>query len=310
VSDGEFDLIERAFRDHAPPANPYTSITNGDDASVHGIPSNMELAISSDASVSGVHWPEAFPLEQAADRAACAALSDLAAMGAEACWLWSCVQAVTAADAERMGQGINAALHRYGVELAGGDTVYSSVNAISLTVGGVLPRGEGMRRDAGSHGDDLWLWGTSGFASFGLSQWQEGHHNGDYTRYFSTIRPLLKEGIRLRRLGVRCCIDVSDGLLQDATHLARASGMGLQIWLDRVPGWRQLADACSHGLALSHVLAGGEDYALLFTAPVGLRSELDGLASRIGACSREASVRVLLHGKPVDVSRAGFDHFA
>jgi len=310
VAVGEFDLIEQAFRRHAPPVSRLTSIANGDDASVHDIPDRMELAVSTDASVSGVHWPEDFPLVQAADRAVCAALSDLAAMGAEACWAWPVVQAVTAADAESMGRGVNAALHRYGVELAGGDTVYSPLNALGLTVGGILPAGEAMRRGAGREGDDLWLCGVSGLAALGLSQWQEGEHSGHYVQYFSKIRPLLKEGIQLRNLGVRCCIDISDGLLQDATRLAQASGVGLRIHLERVPGWQQIAGEVAHELALSCVLGGGEDYALLFSASAGLRAELAGLAARIGICTHEPDVHILLHDRPVKAPRTGFEHFA
>ena len=120
MNPSEFELIEQAFRRHSPPVHPMTRVANGDDASVHEVPLDMELVISTDTSVAGIHWPDNFPLDQAADRAVCAALSDLAAMGAEACWLWVSVLTKAAADAETMGIGVNAALNRYSVELAGG----------------------------------------------------------------------------------------------------------------------------------------------------------------------------------------------
>jgi len=311
MQDGEFDLIERVFRHPAAPVSQYTSIANGDDASVHDIPADMELVISTDASVCGVHWPEDFPLDRAADRAACASLSDLAAMGAEACWLWACVLARNTDDAALLGRGIHCALRRHEVELAGGDTIRAPVTAVALTVGGILPQGTAMRRDAARPEDDLWLCGTCGLASLGLSSWRSGCRTGDDVGHFSRIRPLLREGFQLRTLGVRCCIDVSDGLLQDACHLARASRVGMHIYLEQVPGWRDVAGTVPREVALTSVLAGGEDYALLFSAPSALRAELEGLAHPVGVCrGHDGEVRVFLHGEPVKLQSGGFQHFA
>ncbi len=309
MNPSEFELIEQAFRRHSPPAHPMTRVANGDDASVHEIPPDMELVISTDTSVAGIHWPDDFPLDQAADRAVCAALSDLAAMGAEACWLWLSVLAKAAADAEIMGKGVNAALNRYSVELAGGDTVAAPVNALCLTVGGVLPKGAAMRRDSAKFGDDLWLCGMTGRSALGLRQWQEGQHDGRFVLDFCRVEPLLKEGIRLRELGVKCCIDVSDGLLQDAGHVARASGVGMSVNLESLPGWQEVISEVSYEQALSSVLAGGEDYALLFTVPVDLRSKLETLAERIGSCSQGSCVEVLHDGQAIQAPMKGFDHF-
>ncbi len=311
MTGGEFDLIDRGFRRSAPPASPYTSIANGDDGSVHDIPAGMELVVSTDTAVCGVHWPEDFPLEQAADRAVCAALSDLAAMGAEACWLWACVLVRDADDAPQLGRGIHQALYRHGVELAGGDTVRAPVTAVALTVGGILPKGSAMRRDAARPEDELWLCGICGLASLGLRSWRSGCRTAEDVGHFSRIRPLLREGLQLRTLGVRCCIDVSDGLLQDACHLARASRVGMQIYLERVPGWGEVAGKVPPETALTCVLAGGEDYALLFSAPSALKPELEGLAHPVGVCrGYDGKVRVFLHGEPVELPSGGFQHFA
>jgi len=306
---GEFELIEQAFRRCSPPAHPLTRVVNGDDASVHEIPPGEELVISVDSAVSGIHWPQDFPLGQAADRAVCAALSDLAAMGAEACWLWASVQAETAVDAETMGDGINTALKRYSVELAGGDTVGSPVNALGLTVGGVLPQNTAMRRNCARPGDDLWLCGSVGCSALGLGQWKAGRHDGQYVHCFSCIKPLLKQGIRLRELGVKCCIDVSDGLLQDAEHVSSASDVGICVNLESLPGWQTIISEFPYQQALCCVLAGGEDYALLFTAAVDLRPKLKAFAKRIGSCSQGLGTVVLYDGQAVQTAGKGFDHF-
>lgn len=306
---GEFELIEQVFRRHSPPSHAMTRVENGDDASVHGIPSDAELVISTDTSVSGKHWPDGFPLDKAADRAVCAALSDLAAMGAEACWLWASVMVKSAADAEAMGRGMNAALHRYSVELAGGDTVAAPVNALCFTVGGTLPVGTAMQRDKARHGDDIWQCGVTGRSALGLRQWQAGQLDGCYVPSFSSIKPLLNEGVRLRENGVKCCIDVSDGLLQDAEHVAHDSGVGMRVNLEALPGWQEIISETPYKQALSSVLAGGEDYALLFTAPVDLRPKLKEFARRIGSCKQGTGIEVLHDGQPVQIPVKGFDHF-
>lgn len=306
----EFELIEEAFRRHTPSCKPQTRIANGDDGSVHGISPDQELVVSTDASVSGVHWPLDMPLEKAADRAVCAALSDLAAMGAEAYWLWVSVLACSASDAACMGRGIHAALWRYTIELAGGDTVSAPVNALSLTVAGILPQGTAMRRNAASPGDDLWLCGAAGHAALGLRQWQSGHRDGVFVERFAEVKPLLAEGKSLREKGVRCCIDVSDGLLQDAGHIARASGLAMRIDVEALPGWQELLDVAGPDDAKTCAMTGGEDYALLFTAPHNLRPILKPVGKRFGICKEGTGVQAAYHGRLLRMPIKGYAHFS
>ncbi len=306
----EFKLIEEAFRSQCRFKHPYTRISNGDDASVHCFPSVMELVVSTDCFVAGIHWPDDFPLPDAGEKAIGSALSDLAAMGAEAAWIWLGVQAVSPADAVAVGKGVSIATNRYQVELAGGDTTRSSVNAISVTVGGLVPEGKAMRRDAAEVGDDIWLIGNPGSASFGLNQWKRGIRDGVYIDRFRKVSPLLHEGIHLRQSGVHCCIDVSDGLLQDADHCAEKSGVGMHLRLDAIPDYHILLQSVPAEDARGFILAGGEDYALLFTAPISLRSELHQFASKVGSCELGNGVRVSLDNNPLQLKRRGWDHFS
>ncbi|MDQ6960480.1 MAG: thiamine-phosphate kinase, partial [Mariprofundaceae bacterium] len=236
----EFEIIKHAFRQRAPFVHAFTCLSNGDDASIHAVPEGQEIAMSTDISMAGKHWPENFPLNDAACRAVNVAVSDLAAMGATPAWVWLGVMAASPGDADRMGQGVCMALSSIPMELAGGDTICSPVNALSVTVAGLLPKGSGMRRDAARAGQDIWLCGKAGFSAYGLQQWRQGKHEGKYMPYFRDVRPLLNEGTRLRELGVTCCIDVSDGLCADAGHVADASGAALYIWLEKVPGFSVL----------------------------------------------------------------------
>ncbi|MCF7821196.1 MAG: thiamine-phosphate kinase [Mariprofundaceae bacterium] len=306
---GEFELIRKAFQDGSPETHPTTSVVNGDDASVHAVPDGMELVISTDASVCDVHWPDGFPLQSAADRATCAALSDLAAMGAQACWAWVCVMSGSPDDLVELGKGVNAALARYSVELSGGDVAYSPVNALAITVGGMVPVGKAMCRNQAKEGDGVWIIGRAGFSSLGLKQWMAGMEEGYFKRYFEEVKPKLEQGVRLRELGVRCCIDVSDGLLQDASHVALASNVGMTLELSNLPGWDLLCHKVGEESAVRAAVSGGEDYALLFTAHEGM-GWLHSFATQIGVCRSGSSVDIQLNGTALEALPSGYDHFA
>lgn len=306
----EFDLIDRAFRQKLSFKHPLTSIPVGDDASVHAVSAGYELVVSSDMSVAGVHWPNDFPLPHAASRAVNAALSDLAAMGAEACWIWCCAALRDSAAAELMGEGIASALSGSGIELAGGDTVHAAENSLSVTVAGTVPEGEAMRRDMARDGDDIWLCGRLGSSALGLRRWQCGERSEEAIQAFRDVNPLLSEGVELRKAGVRCCIDISDGLLADAGHIAEASGLDMEIELSRIPSYNELVQQMDSEEAANLVLTGGEDYALVCTAPTSLRDVLSALAVCIGHCSAGRGVRALLDGEEIHLAQRGFDHFA
>jgi thiamine-monophosphate kinase len=305
----EFELIDQAFRAGTTFRWPGTEVPNGDDASVHACEPGMAWAVSTDTAVCGVHWPGDFPLDQAADRAVCAALSDLAAMGAAARQVWVAATAPDAASMRRLGRGLCQAVQRFDLELAGGDTVRAAQTALTVTVAGVLPQACAMRRDAAKPGDDVWLAGRVGFSALGLERWLAGDRDPDMITAFARVEPLLATGIAIRELGVCCCIDISDGLAQDAGHVARATGVAMHLDLGACEGWPDLVAMSGESRATALALAGGDDYALLFTAPRRLRESLAGLAQRIGDCRPGAGVIVNLAGAPVDLPAHGFDHF-
>jgi len=305
----EFDLIWNAFLKGAPRSHTDTSVVNGDDASVHTVPEGMELVISTDTSIIDVHWPRDIPLDMAADRAVCASLSDLAAMGAEARWAWVSVVSPDAELLEEIGNGINEALNRYRVELAGGDTTRGPAVVLTITVGGVVPKGKAMIRGAANDDDSVWMVGRAGFASLGLQQWLAGMDEGYFKPYFAEVKPKLELGIKLRELGVRCCIDVSDGVLADAGHIAEASGVGMELELLNFPGWEKLCHKVGNKSAIEAVAGGGEDYALIFTAPK-VMNWLDSFAFYIGRCTQSGHVELFLDGNKINELKPGYDHFA
>jgi len=308
MPDSEFNLIQQCFVEKSKVMHANTQISNGDDASVHILNKNEALVVSTDTAVAGVHWPRDFPLDQAADRAVCAALSDLAAMGAKACWAWVSVVADSAESLEMMGTGVTDALNRYDVELSGGDTVQAPCQILNITVAGMLKHGTAMQRNQAEMTDKVWLIGKLGFSSLGLQQWFSGKHTGSFVPYFREIHPKLEQGEYLRKIGIRCCIDVSDGVLQDAGHIAKASNIGMELELSKFPGWKKMSDQVGVKDAQQAMLSGGEDYALLFTAPAHM-TWLSPFACCIGECTEGDGVEVKLHDEAVLCTQVGYKHF-
>ncbi|MDX8393128.1 MAG: thiamine-phosphate kinase [Mariprofundales bacterium] len=291
---GEFSLLSK-LRQLALFRHPLTDIANGDDASVHNIPTGMSLAVSTDAAVYGVHWPEDMALDMAARRATAAALSDLAAMGAQPTWLWSVLQAKTSQNIDALHAGVCAVARKNKVEIAGGDIVRANQISLSLTVAGIAPNASMMRRDTANIGDDIWLCGRVGFASLGLYCWQKNQREHPAISSFCNVYPLIDIGQKLRCAGVRCCIDISDGLIQDAGHIAQASAVGLDIFLDKLPDWKLLLQYCcgDQERAAKHALTGGDDYALLCTASPTIRHSIPANAILIGQCVARHGLKII-----------------
>ncbi len=309
----EFDAIAKLFRQRTPLKHPTTRIGNGDDASTHDIPQSFELVISTDSAVQGVHWPHDMGLDIAGNRAIHAALSDLAAMGAKPAWLWLSIMAKDEHDLQQMSHGIVQACQRQTVELAGGDTVASPTNAINVTVGGLIQKGKTMTRNSAAIDDDVWLFGDLGLSAAGLNQWLDGEHGGIFVPHFQNIQPQLTQSQTLINLDIKCCIDISDGLLQDAGHIAKASKVGIIINIENIkqlPSYAKLQHLGDEQV-LKHMLSGGEDYALLFTAPATHQRTLSQLgAFKLGHCSQGSNVHLCYDGKTIDYNIKGFDHFA
>jgi len=303
----EFRLIETLFATAG--AKPHRGIRLGigDDASLHAARAGFELVVCTDASVAGVHWPEDYPLDRAAKKSVALALADLAAMGAEPEAVWCALVAPSEDAVIELARGIDEALRAHDVALAGGDLVRGEQVTLALTAAGWVPEGEAMRRDAACAGEILWLCGKLGLAHIALAQWLAGRRKGGFLEFFVPKAPL-KEGVRLRELGVRCCIDVSDGLLADAQKLAVASGVGLEIDLDAVPSWSLLVEKVGIKTAIRAIASGGEDGALLFTAPAEKRF-LEEIAAPIGRVVEGGGVRAFVAGEPIEVDLRGYVHF-
>ncbi len=267
------------------------------------------LALSIDASIEGTHFERTWLApEEIGWRAAAAALSDLAAMGAEPVGVLTSLSAPRSAGAELLAavmSGVGAAASSVGAGVLGGDLTGGPVLSVTTTVLGWCDRP--LRRAGARPGDEVWVSGTLGGARAALEAWldRRAPEAGARAR-FAHPEPRVALGRWLAAAGASALIDVSDGLAGDAGHLAAAGEVGLEIDLDRLPlgpGVARLAEP--HRFAAR----GGEDYELLVTLAAG--TDTGGAPTpltRIGSVVAAPGVRLREQGR--EVALTGFDHFA
>jgi thiamine-monophosphate kinase len=317
---GEFEIIRRYFTRPARTA----LLGVGDDCALVRPGTGGTLAVSTDMLLSGRHFfPDADP-ESLGHKALAVNLSDLAAMGAAPRWVLLAIALPRANEKwiAAFSRGFFALARKTGTELIGGDTSRGPL-AIAITVIGEVPRKLALRRDAARAGDDIWLSGATGEAALALAHLRgrvklKGPAREACLKRLHRPEPRLALGRALRGLA-RSAIDVSDGLLADLAHVARASGVAAELRWEAIPRARAIRECRNAELAKDCVLAGGDDYELAFTAPRARRS-------RIAVAGKKAGVRVTVigavvagrsavrvrdaAGRAVRVSRPGFDHFA
>ena len=327
----EFDLIgairERMEATVAGAAGARVRIGIGDDAAVT-VPGGA-VATSVDALVDGVGFRRRWcPPRAVGRKALAAALSDLAAMGAEPgeAYVWLGMPTdFAAAEALELADGIAALAVESGVAVLGGDVTAAAALSVCVTAVGHAAVAEDLVGRAGAEpGFALCATGDFGGAAAGLMVLEHGSvvaEVGVAAREAVVARqldptPRLKAGRALAAAGARAMIDVSDGLGADAERLSAASGLGIEIEIERVPmadGVRDVAEAAGRD-PVELALSGGEDYELLCALP---RAALDRAAeaaaaagttlTEIGSFVPAGPVRLRLPGgRSVPVS--GHDH--
>ncbi len=287
----------------------------GDDASVVRCGGSFQL-ISTDLLVEDVHFRLAdAPLAVLAEKALAVNVSDIAAMGGRAQYFYLGLgfpPRLGAGDLRRFFSGLSRAARRWDVELAGGDYSRSRQLLIAITIVGASARP--VRRSGARPGDWLGITGPTGESALGLKLLLAGETRSPFIRRHLHPRPQCEKGLRLSA-HASAMIDVSDGLLLDLSRLLRASGVGARIDYEKLPlapGLRRLCrqrDYCEQDL----VLAGGEDYQLLFTVAPRQEARLrrTGMAYHlIGRVSARRGLRLCANGRPLQVTRLGFDHFS
>ena len=316
----EFGLIERYFRGCGAKRGD-VRVGVGDDAAILECPAGTELVAAVDSLVDGVHFPHGSPPASIGHRALAVNLSDLAAMGARPAWALLALTLPRADESwlSEFAAGMAALARDHEVALVGGDTT-SGPLCITVQVLGHVQRSSAMLRSGGQPGDALFVSGTPGDAAAGLAIEQGGlPADGEAAAYlrdrFLYPAPRLALGECLRRYA-DACIDVSDGLLGDASKLARASGCGVEISHRDVPVSDALVRAVGEERARELALTGGDDYELCFSVrPAQVARLLAELPperwgyTRIGTLRESPGADVFRDGAVMSLSHSGYDHF-
>lgn len=316
---GEFELIRHYFAAAAcARAGGEVVLGIGDDCALLQIPAGEQLAVSTDTLVAGVHFPDPCDPFLLGQRALAVAASDLAGMGATPIGF---TLALTLPDADPLwlgefARGLDAMALDCSLRLIGGDTTRGPL-CLTVTVFGRVPSGQALTRAGAQVGDLLCVGGVLGEAAGALPLvLHQEEADADVAehlmaRYWSP-QPQLALGEALRSRAT-AALDISDGLLADCGHIAKASGVALHIERDRVPLSESLRRFAGDAEALRCALAGGDDYVLAFTLPP---AELAALQDAgwpvhvIGRVAQGLGVQLLDEaGKEVAVRERGFNHF-
>jgi thiamine-monophosphate kinase len=318
---GEFELIERFFtgvgrqRDDVP-------VGVGDDAALLRPPAGQTLVASVDTLVAGVHFPATAEPESVGHKALAVNLSDLAAMGAEPAWV---TLTLTLPDGHEdwvggFVTGFARLAAEWGVQLVGGDTTRGGLT-VTVQAMGFVPEAQALLRSGARTGDLIYVTGTLGDAGLALLGLQgelklPGPDQRVVLERLERPVPRVAAGRALRGIA-SAAIDVSDGLAADLGHVLHASGVGAEVYAERLPisgvvrRWLERAG----GWVLP--LSAGDDYELCVTVPPGRQGDAEQAMAAIGcpftwiglAASRLGLRCVLDDGTDITPGRPGYDHF-
>jgi thiamine-monophosphate kinase len=291
-----------------------------DDAAVLSIPAGKQLVITTDSVIESIHVLTGATPQQFAQKLMRRNLSDLAAMGANP-WRYSLnLHTPRGLNDEWFALFADTLAHeqaQFDLTLVGGDSTsgHAPIHATMTCFG--LIEGNPLRRNGAQHGDDIYASGTLGGAGYALHLLQHHQPIADAlaARYHAP-EPRLQLGTMLHGIA-HAAIDISDGLLADLGQLCEASHCAARITREALPLETTLAAKLGRDPSLwNHVLAGGDDYELLFTASPEQRARVESIASalqlpltRIGTIEQVGSITLVsTDGRTLPITQTGYEH--
>lgn len=309
----EFELIARYFTR----GTSHTLLGVGDDGALIAPTPGRELVVSTDMLVEGTHFLADTDPESLGWKCLAVNISDIAAMGAQPRWATLGITvppAPTFRWLDDFARGFFACADEFGVDLIGGDTTRGP-RAFCVTILGEVAAGRALRRSAARAGDSVWISGRPGRAALGLAHLQgrvalPAPQLADCLAALHRPQPRVALGLALSGIA-RAAIDVSDGLLADLGHILLQSAVAARLQIPQLPAAGPERDC---------LLAGGDDYELLFTAAAASDSGIAALAAelrlpltRIGEIVAGPAGQLVLcdaEGRDITPARRGYDHFA
>jgi thiamine-monophosphate kinase len=282
----EFDIIKKYFTRQSSHSTVVSTVGDaciGDDCAVVNPAQGKQLVMSMDTLVAGTHFPESATPYQIATRALCTSLSDLAAMGARPLWftLGLTLPHVSEQWLSEFSRGLFVIADQFNVDLIGGDTTKGPLS-VTVQVHGEVNTGAALMRSSAQAGDAVFVTDVVGDGAAALAMLQGANFLDDSLQKYLLARfyqplPQIAVGESLAPLA-NAAIDISDGLLADAGHIARASNVVIQLDLEDIPVAEGLKNntQCTQEQCWQWGLSGGDDYQLLFTMPLHHLEKLRG----------------------------------
>jgi len=327
TAESEFSIIRELFAPLAKTAAGAFSLTD-DVAAI-----DLENAvITKDLMIAGVHFRQKDPLDLVARKLMRVNISDLVSKGVRpAGYLLGCVWPANTDRAmiETFVSGLKQDQKAFKCHLLGGDTTRHRLKTgpltLSATFYGPAPDGGIIRRSGANVGEDVYVTGTIGDGALGLRVLEAKLKVSEEDKAFLQDRywlpqPRVTFGTALGSFAT-AAMDISDGLITDAGHLATQSEVGVSINLDNMPlsvaAHKWLQEERNKQSALEFLATGGDDYEILFTAPSSMRRSIHMASrasrtdvTRIGRTTREKIILVACGDKETEVKAGGFDHFS
>jgi thiamine-monophosphate kinase len=307
----EFDLIREYFT--WPIKDPSVVLGVGDDAALFSLEQGCQLVTTTDSLVEGVHFSASTPAKDIAHKSLAVNLSDIAAMGAKAKYftLAIALPKIDKSWLKEFSDSLRQLSMHYEVSLIGGDTTRGSLT-ITITMIGMVESSKAMTRSGARPGDGVYVSGTIGDAGFCFWKLSNGllSSNQELKRLNCPI-PRIELGLALKNLA-SSCIDISDGLEQDLSHILKASSVGAVIEVKKIPISETLNIYIKDTNNWSIPLCGGDDYELCFTVPEDNEEALKMISescnvkiTKIGVVSESLGLQI----EGFDGPRKSYQHF-
>jgi len=307
----EFNLIRKYFT--WPIKDPSVVLGVGDDAALFSLEQGCQLVTTTDSLVEGVHFSASTTAKDIAHKTLAVNLSDIAAMGAKAKYF---TLAITLPKIDQFwlkefSDSLRQLSMHYEVSLIGGDTTKGALT-ITITMIGIVESSKAMTRSGARPGDGVYVSGTIGDAGFCF--WKLGNGLAPSNQELKRLNcptPRVELGLALKNLA-SSCIDVSDGLEQDLSHILKASSVGAIIEVEKIPISEALHVHIKDTNNWSIPLCGGDDYELCFTVPEDNEEALKMVSkscnvdiTRIGVVSESLGLKI----EGFDGPRKSYQHF-
>ncbi len=327
----EFELIKKYFTSND--RGEGISLGIGDDCALINVPSDSELAITTDTQNEGIHFFKDTSPFLLGYKSLLVNVSDLAAMGAKPYCFTLSINLPNADETflKEFSEGLYSLASKLNLPLIGGNT---SKGPLSITISayGLVKKGHALKRSNAQPDDGIYVTGTLGLPGFAVDLGYKSQPICDLLRtlslfkdYDSIFNHCYKKGMLIENRCkfahaisniCTCAIDISDGLVGDLKHILKASSTGAQIIIEDIPRPEEFSKYALPEDYQDHLcMYGGGDYELLFTLPDCYEKELKQISSqfnvpvnRIGTI-KNGNLEFIKHGKITDYKEKPFEHF-